>query len=133
MDENSKSGFLEIGDGVVIEGNITLPETVFVNGTVTGDLRAGKVLVGPAGVIRGKVYANTADIQGSIKEFINVADHLVLRSSARLEGHVEYQTIEIEDGAQIDAILKHIGAQDSLRQVSAIKPTESEQPMEMTA
>lgn len=132
MKENSKSGFLEIGDGVVIEGNITLSETVYVNGTVTGDLRAGKVMVGPSGVIVGKVFANTADIEGSINQFINVADHLVLRSTARLEGHVEYQSIEIEDGAQIDAVLKHLGTSASLHETPP-DSADSEQPIEMMA
>lgn len=132
MEENNRPGFLEIGDGVVIEGSITLSETVYVNGTVTGDLRAGKVMVGPSGVIVGKVFANTADIEGRINQFINVADHLVLRSSARLEGHVEYQSIEIEDGAQIDAVLKCINASANLHEAPA-HSADSAQPIEMTA
>jgi cytoskeletal protein CcmA (bactofilin family) len=114
MEESGKSGFLEIGEGVVIEGNITLPETVYVNGSITGELRASKVMVGPSGVINGKVYATTADIQGRINHTINVSGLLILRSSAKILGDIEYQMIEIEEGANVDAMLKHLGPKSPL-------------------
>lgn len=110
MNEDNKAGFLEIGEGVVIEGNITLSETVYVNGNVKGELRATNVIVGPNGVINGKVFADTADIRGSINHNINVTGLLILRSSARVVGDIEYQMIEIEEGANLDASLKHVGS-----------------------
>jgi len=116
MNEENKAGFLEIGEGVVIEGNITLPETVYVNGNVNGDLRASNVMVGPNGIINGKVFATTADIRGSINHTINVTGLLILRATAKVIGDIEYQMIEIEEGANVNAALKHIGSEIEARQ-----------------
>jgi cytoskeletal protein CcmA (bactofilin family) len=110
MNEDNKAGFLEIGEGVLIEGNISLPETVYVNGNVNGDLRASNVMVGPNGVINGNVFATTADIRGSINHTINITGLLILRSTAKVIGDIEYQMIEIEEGANVNAALKHIGS-----------------------
>lgn len=107
MDHKNIKGFLEIGEGVTIQGNITQSESVSVHGNVTGELRAGNLVVGQTGVIHGKIFASSADIRGVAKDSVNVTGLLILRASARVEGHIEYQQIEIEEGATVDATLKH--------------------------
>jgi cytoskeletal protein CcmA (bactofilin family) len=107
MDNENLQGILEIGEGVTIQGNIALSESVSVHGNLTGEIRTGSLIVGETGVITGKVFASSADIRGVAKDEINVTGLLILRATSRVEGHIQYQQLEIEEGAIVDATLKY--------------------------
>ena len=45
---------LYIGEGVTIKGEISVPDTLVVCGTVEGDVSVGNLVVGETGVIKGR-------------------------------------------------------------------------------
>lgn len=105
MTVQEKTGFIIIGEGVVISGNVELPGKLVVNGKIDGLVNAREVYVGAEGEITGKIYATEADIKGRVGDFISVTDKLILRASAKITGNIEYRHIEIEQGAVVDAVL----------------------------
>jgi cytoskeletal protein CcmA (bactofilin family) len=86
------------GEGVVFKGSITAPEKVVVHGSVEGEVVARDLLVGPTGIIKGKVSVDQADIQGKIFDRIEAKVCLSLRKTGRIEGSTIYGEIEIEKG-----------------------------------
>jgi cytoskeletal protein CcmA (bactofilin family) len=93
---------LFIGEGVTIKGEISVPETLVVCGTLEGDVSAGNLIVCETGVIRGKIaVAENAEVFGKVFEKFDVKQLLILRSTGRVDGNVSYGTLQIEQGATI--------------------------------
>ena len=91
-----------IGLGAVFKGEISVPELLVVEGIVEGDVKANTLRVGANGAIRGKVFANNADIHGTLSgEDAEIEDFLLLRSTCRIEGHVKCGDVQVERGAAI--------------------------------
>ena len=90
-----------VGLGTVVIGEISVPELLVVEGTVEGNVKTKTLRVGANGVIKGKVFASNADIQGVLAEDVEVEDSLLLRSTSRTEGHVKCGKVQVEEGAAI--------------------------------
>jgi cytoskeletal protein CcmA (bactofilin family) len=93
---------LYIGEGVTIKGEIAVPDTMVVCGTVEGDVSVGNLVVGETGVIKGRiVVAQNAEISGKVFEKLDVKCLMILRSTSRVDGNVSYGMLQIEQGATI--------------------------------
>jgi len=93
---------LYIGEGVIIKGEITVPDTLVVCGTVEGDVSVGNLVVGETGVIKGRIIvAQNAEISGKVFEKLDVKCLMILRSTSRVDGNVSYGMLQIEQGATI--------------------------------
>ncbi len=100
---------LYIGEGVVIKGEVAVPDTLVVCGTVEGDVSAGNLIVGETGTLKGKItVAENAEIYGRVSEKLDVKSLLILRAPGRVEGHISYGLLQIEQGASIAGGLSSI-------------------------
>jgi cytoskeletal protein CcmA (bactofilin family) len=93
---------LYIGEGVTIKGEISVPDTLVVCGSVEGDVSVGNLVVGETGVIKGRIIvAQNAEISGKVFEKLDVKCLMILRSTSRVDGNVSYGMLQIEQGATI--------------------------------
>lgn len=90
-----------VGEGVMVKGEISVPDMIVVDGAVEGTLTARAIMVGPSGSIKGNITATEADVQGSVSEKIEIKQLLIVRSTGRVDGNISYGEIEIEKGAVI--------------------------------
>src|SRR6476659_4409059 len=88
-----------IGAGVTVKGAIVVPDSIIVDGVVEGDVTARSIRIGPAGAIKGKVVSTDIDISGVLDESADVKEFLLVRSSGRVEGHVNCGDVQVERGA----------------------------------
>ena len=89
-----------IGAGTVIEGDITTNGDMRIDGSLTGTINVkGKLVVGASGAVEGEIICQNADISGTIKGKIGVAELLALKSSSKLTGDIITNKIAIEPGA----------------------------------
>jgi cytoskeletal protein CcmA (bactofilin family) len=89
-----------VGAGTLIEGDITTNGDMRIDGSLTGSINVkGKLVVGPSGSIEGEIICQNADISGTIKGKIGVAELLSLKSSSKLTGDIITNKIAIEPGA----------------------------------
>lgn len=89
-----------IGAGTIIEGDITTNRDMRIDGALTGSINVkGKLVVGASGSIDGDIVCQNADISGTIKGKINVAELLTLKSSAKLTCDINTNKFAIEPGA----------------------------------
>ncbi len=94
-----------IGDGVFVKGTFTVPAKAVVNGVIEGDLTAEEVLVGPTGKITGRVSAKVLDVRGELHNNIISEKSLIIRSTGKIAGKVQYVEIEIEKGGEVQGTL----------------------------
>jgi cytoskeletal protein CcmA (bactofilin family) len=89
-----------IGAGTSIEGDINTNGDMRIDGSLTGTINVkGKLVVGPSGTVEGEIICQNADISGTIKGKIGVAELLSLKSSSKLNGDIITNKIAIEPGA----------------------------------
>ncbi len=93
-----------IGGEVVITGNVSGQGDLHIDGTVEGDVAGKTVILGASGSIRGNLVAERANVGGTVDGTVNAANLLIERT-ARVSGDLTYQTVSIENGAQVEGRL----------------------------
>src|SRR6202046_1083344 len=115
---------LYIGEGLTIKGEISVPDTLVVCGSVAGDVSGGNLVGGGTGVIKGRIIlAQHAEISGKVYEKLDVKCLMILRSTSRVDGNVSYGMLQIEQGATI------AGGISSTEYRPEQQPAKSEQPV----
>jgi len=90
-----------LGKSVVIKGELSGSEDLYVDGKVEGkiELRNHMLTVGPNGSVKADVNAKTVVVQGKVEGSLNASDRVELQKSAVVTGDVTTQRIAIEEGA----------------------------------
>lgn len=89
-----------IGSGTSIEGDVVSGGDIRIDGNLKGTIKTrGKLVVGPTGAIEGEVSCQNADVSGTIRGKINVADLLSLKNTAKINGEITTGKLAIEPGA----------------------------------
>lgn len=105
-EQRGTGGLSVIGAEVTVTGNIATRGDLHVDGTVEGDISCGSLVQGASGRIVGTVTATTARLAGTIEGRV-AATTLIVEKAAKLRGDAEYQTLQIETGAQVDGRMTH--------------------------
>ncbi|MBT2135229.1 polymer-forming cytoskeletal protein [Croceibacterium sp. LX-88] len=98
---NGGSTFSVIGADVTIRGDIEASADLHVDGTIEGDLSCTSLVQGESSCVEGAINAESARLSGTVKGTITVRDLVILRS-ARIDGDVHYETLTIEQGANVN-------------------------------
>jgi cytoskeletal protein CcmA (bactofilin family) len=102
--ETPKTGeFAHIGKSVVIKGELSGSEDLYIDGQVSGsiELRGNSLTIGPNGQVQANINARGVIVQGKLEGNVQASDRLELRKSAVMMGDVVTQRIAIEDGAYL--------------------------------
>jgi len=117
-----------IGTGTVVTGDIQSKGDIRIDGTLKGSIKtSGKVVLGKDGVVEGDVVCANADVSGTIKAKISVAQLLTLKSTAKLNGDIITNKLSIEPGASFTGSCS-MGAV-----IKDIKHAENQEKQEKTA
>ena len=105
-----------ISAGTIITGDIEAKGGFRIEGTLIGNLTtSGKVVISKGGLIKGDLFCQNADFEGSFDGKLNVEETLSLRSSAVIDGEVNAGKLSIEPGASFNATCTMKGAVKSLK------------------
>ncbi len=101
MDAPKNVEFALIGKSVVIKGELSGSEDLYLDGQVEGsiELRDHSLTVGPNGVVKANVSAKGVIVQGKLEGSIIATDKVELRQTAVVTGDLATQRIAIEEGA----------------------------------
>lgn len=90
-----------IGKSLVIKGEVTGSESLYIDGRVEGsiNLPGNRVTVGRNGVVNANVIAREIVVIGKVKGNLSASDRVDIRNEGSLTGDVVAQRISIEDGA----------------------------------
>ena len=93
----------QIGKSVVIKGELTGSEDLYVDGQVEGSisLKNNSLTVGPHGQVKASVETKGLIVQGKLEGNIQASDRVDLRKTAVVTGDISTQRISIEEGAYL--------------------------------
>ncbi len=90
-----------IGRSLVIKGEVTGAESLFIDGRVEGTISFpdNRVTIGRNGTVAANIVAQEVVIMGKVQGNVECADRLDVRSEGMLSGDVITHRISIEEGA----------------------------------
>lgn len=96
-----------IGKGTFLEGNIETYGNIRIEGKITGNVKSkSKVALGPQSHVQGNIIAQNADIEGEVKGKLEIAEVLVLKATAVINGDIVTSKMVVEPGAVFNGTCK---------------------------
>ena len=86
-----------IVEGTTINGEIISPADFRLDGHLVGNFQSkGKIVIGPAGSVKGDIVCKNADIEGKFDGKIQVAEILNIKAKAIIRGEVICGKLSVE-------------------------------------
>jgi cytoskeletal protein CcmA (bactofilin family) len=93
-----------IVEGTTITGDIISPADFRLDGHLIGNFQSkGKIVIGPAGSVKGDIICKNADIEGTFEGKIQVQEILNVKSKSHIIGEVICGKLSVEPGAEFSA------------------------------
>jgi cytoskeletal protein CcmA (bactofilin family) len=93
-----------IVEETIIKGDIISQADFRLDGALIGNFSSkGKLVIGPAGSVKGEIVCQNADIEGKFEGKIKVEDTLNIKSTANIVGEVTVGKLSVEPGAEFNA------------------------------
>jgi cytoskeletal protein CcmA (bactofilin family) len=93
---------LVVGKGISLQGTVADAERLVVEGTVESKMiQAVELQVAHAGVFKGEVQVEDAEIAGTFDGSLTATGNLVIRATGRVMGTARYRRLQVEDGGVI--------------------------------
>ncbi|MFZ3575208.1 bactofilin family protein [Tenacibaculum finnmarkense] len=93
-----------IGKNTQIKGDIISEGDFRIDGTLEGTIKTnGRVIIGEAGFIKGKIECANADVEGKFSGELVVSNTLTVKTAANINGDVIIGKLSVEPGASFNA------------------------------
>ena len=101
MDASKTAEFAHIGKSVIIKGELSGSEDLYIDGQVEGtiELKGNNLTIGPHGQVKANINAKEVIIQGKLEGNIQASLRIELTKSAVAVGDIVTQRVSIEEGA----------------------------------
>jgi len=101
MPDNARGETTLIGTSIVIKGELSCGEDLYIDGQVEGtiDPKGNRLTIGPHGRVKANVNACAVVVQGKLEGSIQASDRVDLKQSAVVTGDIATQRISIDEGA----------------------------------
>ncbi len=107
--ETAERRTLVVGRGISLQGTVTDAERLVVEGTVESQMiQATELFVAQAGVFKGEVQVEDAEIAGLFDGTITTRGSLVIRATGRVTGTARYRKLQVEEGGQVSGKMEMI-------------------------
>ncbi len=110
---------------LVVKGEITGKDDLFVDGEVQGKIRldSGKLTIGPEGRVLADVEALEVVVRGEVRGKIHGHDRVQIAATGRVSGEIVARLISIEEGAELHARVNLEPGKEQPRSESALSAT----------
>ena len=101
MDLNRTGEAARIGKSLVIKGELSGDEDLYIDGRIEGsiELKQNSLVIGPNGKVQAGVAAGKIVVHGTMDGDLRAADRVELKKTGMVTGDIFAQRIAIEDGA----------------------------------
>jgi Protein of unknown function, DUF583. len=104
-----------IGKNTVIEGKITLPSSLRIDGKIIGDIDcSGDVYIGKDAHVGPKILAKNVIIAGYVEGEITAKGQVRIESTGNVEGTLVSAGLVIEEGGIFNGTSRYVSGQESL-------------------
>ncbi len=126
-----------VSKAIVIKGEISGEEDLFIDGEVQGSirLRDGIVTIGPNGRVTADIDAAEIVVRGRVKGALRGRDRVHIGCSAQAAGDVVTRRVAIEEGAIFRGKIEVVGGEEAgdSRTAAAATGTEALRPVAASA
>ena len=115
---NIKKDSSVVSEGVEIKGNIICRDSLYIAGSVTGDIEStdrSRIEVGKSGKVVGQIKGETVIIKGVVEGDVFAFSQLELGGSAKVKGRLSYSLLKLEPGAVFEGELEHQQTKSALK------------------
>lgn len=95
---------LVLGENSKITGNVESPGTVFIDGTLMGDVEGAKVILGEHSCISGNIKAGAIIIGGKIDGHLTGTEKVEIKATGHVTGDITTKTLSIAEGGIFNGI-----------------------------
>ena len=132
MADTNPPGSLFVGDGVFMQGTMTVPGLASVDGKLQGQLTADVIAIQSNGAVDGKTTANHIKVAGSLTDTTVANKTLVVESTGLIAGSITYAEMEIKKGGSLQGSIHKIGKAmpnfDTAPAAAAVAPAPADTP-----
>ena len=114
-------GIVVVGEGVALEGKIDNAKDTNISGQYSGSISSDSLHISKGGKLKGDIKTQDIIIDGNFSGDIRAEKTLLVNSSGKIKGNLEYSSLEVKFGAVIEGMIKHSGS------LSSFIPTENYQ------
>jgi cytoskeletal protein CcmA (bactofilin family) len=109
-----------IGDGTRIKGDLRFEGGCHIDGVVDGSVIADKdpdavLTISANGFVDGSVRVPRVHLDGKVQGDVYATEKVELGATAKVNGNVHYELLEMTAGAEINGKLIHEGSQSSAK------------------
>ena len=107
-----------VSEGVEIKGNLICRDSLYIAGSVTGDIEStdkSRIEVGKSGKVVGQIKGETVIIKGVVEGDVFAFSQLELGGSAKVKGRLSYSLLKLEPGAVFEGELEHQQTKSALK------------------
>ncbi len=106
-----------LAQGCRIEGRLVFAEGMRIDGEIVGDVhghpeQSSLLVISETAVVEGEVRADHVIVNGRVKGPIIATEVLELQPRARVEGDIQYRTLEVHAGASVAGQLNPLPAEE---------------------
>jgi cytoskeletal protein CcmA (bactofilin family) len=99
-----------IGPGTTVHGDLTLIDSVRIDGKVIGDIQASQsnratVAIGPTGEVIGHISAFRVIVAGKVEGNIAALERVELSHDCLVQGDISYGSINVQHGARLQGLV----------------------------
>lgn len=100
---NSSNNMTNISNGTVIDGQVKVEGDIKIEGIVKGTITSkGRVQITSSGKVDGDIICQNAEISGHVTGKLKIADILMLKGTAVIDGDINTGKIIIESGVKFN-------------------------------
>jgi cytoskeletal protein CcmA (bactofilin family) len=100
---SSASVMTSISEGTSLEGQIKIEGDIKIEGMVKGTITSkGRVIISATGKVDGDIICQNADISGHVSGKLKIADILMLKGNAVIDGDINTGKLVIESGVKFN-------------------------------
>lgn len=90
-----------VGASIVIKGDVSGKEHLFIDGTVEGSIHfpEHRVTIGRSSKVKADIHAREVVVMGTVQGDIHCADLLDIRADSHILGQIVTRRVRIDDGA----------------------------------
>ncbi len=119
LEDNDGDGFVVIGKGTHVVGEISNCSKIEISGYCEGSVMAGDVIVREGGCLKGHLQSERAEVHGTIEGEARVQEHLDIRSTGQVSGELAYGKLSVAPGGKLAGNIQshsQLQAQDAASQ-----------------
>jgi len=103
MKNDSKELNTIIGKGSVINGKVSIQNSVRIEGRIIGEVSStGTVTIGSKGEIEGDIIAVNAVVGGKVKGSMKASEKIILEANSIFVGDMQTAKLTIDEGAMFE-------------------------------